>query len=221
MKKSVFLIGGFDETRLLAKSLILNHYRVSAINQNMDQCRELAKIDSLKVYHGDGTKPFVLEDAEVHHADIVIALTPRDEDNLVICELCKKKYHVKKTVSLVSDPGKTEFFRQMGVDSVVCAIATITGIIEQQALKEDITSVMPVAGGKVHVVQITLPKGAPSAGKKLWELKLPRDTIIGCILRDSRSLVPRGDTRLAENDQLILIVSEEQEQAAARALTGR
>ena len=132
MKKSVFLIGGFAEPRLPAKSLILNHYRVSAINQNMDQCRELAKIDSLKVYHGDGTKPFVLEDAEVHHADIVIALTPRDEDNLVICELCKKKFHVKKTVSLVSDPGKTEFFRQMGVDSVVCAIATITGIIEQR-----------------------------------------------------------------------------------------
>ena len=63
------------------------------------------------------------KDPDFHHADIVIALTPRDEDNLVICELCKKKFHVKKTVSLVSDPGKTEFFRQMGVDSVVCAIA--------------------------------------------------------------------------------------------------
>lgn len=67
---------------------------------------------------GDATDLDVLQEAQI---------------NLVICELCKKRFHVKKTVALLTDPKKTDFFYKMGIDSVVCAITAITGIIEQQA----------------------------------------------------------------------------------------
>lgn len=96
MKTRIFLIGGFNKTRSLAKSLIKKGYRVTAINNDKEKCNALAEIEHLTVFVGDGTKPFVLEDADAYNADIAIALTDHDADNLVICELCKKKFHVKK-----------------------------------------------------------------------------------------------------------------------------
>jgi trk system potassium uptake protein len=66
---------------------------------------------------------------------------------LIICELCKKKYNVKKTVALVNDPKKTDFFHQMGIDSVVCAVNAITNIIEQQVFLDGIASLIPIGEG--------------------------------------------------------------------------
>jgi len=134
MKKRIFLIGNFDMTKSLASLLIEKGYRVTAINNDMDNCKSLAETEKLTVFSGDGSKPSVLDEADAYNADFAIALSNRDDDNLVICELCKKKFHVKKTVALISDPGKIEFFRGMGVDSVVCVISIISSIIEQLSI---------------------------------------------------------------------------------------
>lgn len=221
MKKRVLLIGGFNKTKSLAASLIKKGYHVTAINNNMDNCKALAEIEKLIVFNGDGSKPFILEDANAYNADIAIALTERDDDNLVICELCKKKFNVKKTVALISDPKKTEFFYRMGIDSVVCAITAIAGIIEQQAFLEEMATLVPVGQGRIRIAQVPISQSAPAVDKKLWELSLPKDVIIGCVLRGDKSMVPRGDTRILAGDVLVLISTDEHETAAVRELTGR
>jgi len=137
VKTRIFLIGGFQKTKFLAKSLLKKGYHVTAINKDTEKCLAMAEIENLTVFNGDGTKPFVLEDADAYEADIAIALTEYDADNLVICELCKKKFHIKKTVALISDPKKTEFFYRMGIDSVVCAITAVANIIEQQTFLDE------------------------------------------------------------------------------------
>jgi trk system potassium uptake protein TrkA len=221
MKKRVLLIGGFHKTKSLATSLIKKGYHVTAINSDIHNCKSLAEIEKLTVFNGDGSKPFILEDANAYNADIAIALTEQDDDNLVICELCKKKYIVKKTVALISDPKKAEFFYRMGIDSVVCAVTAIAGIIEQQAFLDDMTTLVPVGNGRIKIAQVTISQTAPAVGKKLWELSLPKDVIIGCILRGDKSMVPRGDTRILSGDILVLISTDEHETAAVRELTGR
>lgn len=221
MKMRVLLIGGFRKTKFLAVSLLKKGYRVTVINNDIEACQKLAEVDKLKVFHGDGSKPFVLEDANAHNADIAIALTNRDDDNLVICELCKKKFHVKKTVALISDPKKTEFFYRMGIDSVVCAITAISSIIEQQAFMEEISTLIPIGEGRVKIAQIPISGTAPVIDKKLWEINLPKEVIIGCILRGDNCMIPRGDTRIMSGDMLILISSDEHEMAAIHELTGR
>ena len=221
MKKRVLLIGGFKRTKSLAVSLIKKGYRVAAINKDIDDCKSLAEIDKLTVFNGDGSKPFILEDANAYNADVAIALTEQDDDNLVICELCKKKYNVKKTVALISDPHKTEFFYRMGIDSVVCAITAIAGIIEQQAFLDEMATLVPVGNGRIKIAQVPISQTAPAVGKKLWELSLPKDVIIGCMLRGDKSMVPRGDTRILSGDVLVLISTDEHETAAVRELTGR
>lgn len=221
MKTKVLLVGGRSKAKSLATSLIRKGYRVTVINDKYDDCLKLAEIDKLTVINGDGTKPFILEDAGARSADIAIALTSKDEDNLVICELCKKQFHIKKTVALVSDPKKTEFFYAMGIDSVVCAIAAITGIIEQQAFVDKMATLVPIGEGRVSIAEVPIMSTAPVIGKKLWEINLPKQVIIGCILRGEETMVPRGDTRILSGDMLVLISSDKQEMAAIKELTGR
>jgi trk system potassium uptake protein TrkA len=110
MKTKVLLIGGRSKAKSLAVSLIKKGYHVTAINDTYEDCLKLAEIDELAVINGDGTRPYILEDACAGDADIAIALTSKDEDNLVICELCKKRFHVKKTVALLTDPKRRTFF---------------------------------------------------------------------------------------------------------------
>ena len=92
MKSNVLIIGGFNKAQSLAKSLLQKGYTVTVINSDLDSCHSLAEIPGLNVIHGDGTKPYVLLEANAEHTDIAIALTQRDEDNLVICQLCKKRF---------------------------------------------------------------------------------------------------------------------------------
>jgi len=220
MKTKVLLVGGRSKAMSLAASLIIKGYQVTVINETYEDCMKLAEINKLAVIKGDGTKPFVLEDASAGDADIAIALTSKDEDNLVICELCKKRFHVKKTVALLTDPKKMDFFYKMGIDSVVCAIMGITLIIEQKALVDKIATLVPIGEGRVSIAELPISAAAPAVGKKLWEINLPKQVIIGCILRGDTALVPRGDTRILAGDMLVLISSDKQEMAAIKELTG-
>jgi len=221
MKTKVLLVGGRSKAKSLAVSLINKGYQVTVINDTLEDCVKLSEIDRLIVIHGDGTRPFVLEDASAQDADIAIAMTAKDEDNLVICELCKKKFQIKKTVALLTDPKKTDFFYKMGIDSVVCAITAITGIIEQQAFVDKITTLIPIGEGRVNIAEVPIPGTSPAVGKKLWEINLPKEVIVGCILRGDITMVPRGDTRILAGDMLVLISSDKQEMAAIQELTGR
>lgn len=220
MKSRIYLVGGLNKTRSLAKSLINKGYTVTAINKNLDDCHQLAEVEGLAVFHGDGTKPFVLEDANIYNANIAIALTGRDDDNLVICELCKKRFNVKKTVALIFDQNKTEFFYKLGVDSVVCAISAITSIIEHHTFLESVATLIPIASEEVSVSQVPIIHSSPIIGKKLSEINLPKSAIIGCILRSSSTIVPKGNTQILAGDILMLISTGESELEAVKELTG-
>lgn len=220
-RSKVLLIGGRSKAKSMAVSLLAQGYRVTVINDNYEDCMKLAEIKGLTVIHGDGTKPYILDEADAAGCDIAIALTAKDADNLVVCQLCKKLYGVRKTVSLVADPNKTEFFRQMGVDSVVCAVSVVTRIIQQQAFIDEITNIIPMGQGRVQIVEVQLSGQSPAAEKKLWEINLPRDVLIGCVLRGDTVLIPRGDTRLLAGDTLVVIAGNGQEMEAVGILTGR
>ena len=219
--KKILLIGGRSKAKSMAVSLLGQGYQVTAINDDYEDCLKLAEIHGLKVVCGNGTKPYILEEAGAEDFDIAIALTSKDADNLVACQLCKKKYSIKKTVSLVGDPNKTEFFYKMGVDSVVCAVSAVTGIIQQQAFIDELTNIIPFGQGLVQIVEVRVPEDSPAAGKKLWELTLPDEGIVGCILRGDTTVIPKGNTRILAGDTLVLITGNGQELNMIHALTGR
>ena len=218
-KEKILIIGGFNKAKSLANSLIKKGYDVTVVNKNHIHCEKLAEINKLNVIYGDGSKKFILEDAGASNCRIVIVLTDSDETNLVICEMCKQFFNVKKTVSLLNDPSKTKFFYQMGIDRVVCALNMITNIMEEQAVMDEMTNMIPIDEGRIHIVEIPILSGSPVVGKKLWELNLSKEIIIGCILRGDKSLIPRGDTRIIEGDVLLMITSKQSKLKDLKELT--
>lgn len=221
MKKRILLIGGFNKTMSLADSLIKKGYAITVINEDADRCRQFARIKGINVICGDGSKPYVLEEAGADTADISIALTSDDASNLIASELCKKKFNVNKTVALAGDPGKTEFFHRMGVDSVVCAVNAVTAIIEQSAIVDEITKSIPIGDGRVGVTEVVINEKSPVLDKKLWEISFPKEVIVGCILRGDLTIIPRGDTRILSGDILVVIASANMENEAVTLLTGK
>lgn len=218
-RRNILIIGGYNKAKSLALSLLKKGYGVTVVNKDYEACQKLAEIQRLNVIYGDGSKRFVLEDANVEQCEVAIALTRSDETNLVACELCKNEFGVKKTVSLLNDPSKTKFFYEMGIDSVVCAINMITSIMEEQALKDEFTKMIPIDEGRVRIVEVPILKGTSISGKRLWELNLPKEIIIGCIIRGDKSLVPRGDTRIVEGDILLIITSNADKLSEIKELT--
>ncbi|MDD7363453.1 MAG: NAD-binding protein [Peptoniphilus sp.] len=219
--KHILLIGGKNKAKSLALSLREKGYRITIINKNKEDALELSKLKGVTVVHGDGTKHYLLEDAGADDCDICIALTSKDEDNLVACQLCKRQFNVEKTVSIVTDPKKIDFFYQMGVDSVVCVVSTVTSIIEHKAFLDKFAHAVPLAEGQVQVLEVQIDAASPANGKKLWEIEWPKGSIVGCILRRDKTIVPQGDTLIRAGDTLVVIVGNEEELETVEALAGR
>ncbi len=220
IKEKVLIIGGKSKARSLALSLIKQGYSVTVINKDQQYCTELAETAEINVFNGDGTKPYILEYADASNHNIAIALTLVDEDNLMICELCKKGFNIDKTFALVSDSNKIDFFHKAGVDSVVCPTSIIANIIEQQAFVKNMTNVIPVGKGHVQITEVPVTNTSPVVGKKVWEIDLPKEVLLGSILRGETTLIPRGDTNILAGDILVLISGNGKEQQALDVLVG-
>ncbi len=218
--KRIIIVGGKNKAKTLAESLHLKNYEISVINSNKDDAIFLSENKNINVFLGDGTKPYVLEDANCYGADIVISLIGNDEDNLIVCELAKKKFKVKRTIALLSDAKKIDFFHKMGIDKVICAVSMVSEFIKQQALLDSITHSIPIAEGSVEVVEIRINKDDNAVGKKIYQLNLPQDVIIACILRSDTTIIPGGDDVINPNDLLIVIVKADNKFEVINCLKG-
>ena len=151
----------------------------------------------------------MLKDASVESRDIVIAVTECDEKNLIISEICKDEFKVKRTIALLEDGEKSSFFYKMGVDRIISPLNMVTTIMEEEALKDEVTNRLSIGNGRMIISETPVHRGSELSGKKLWELNLPREIIIGCIMRGDENLVPRGDTTIRENDILLVLSSDQ------------
>lgn len=216
----IILIGGGKIVYFLARQFSGEGYHVTIINRDAQDARELAQRTQATVVLGDGSSPERLNEAGAMRADVVLALTEHDQDNLIACQLAKRLYGVRRTLALVNDPENEELFQQLGVGIAFSATRVIASLIEQQTNFDDITRLMPIANGRVNVTDLHLHDSAPSIGKTLQEIPLSEGSLVACIVRGEDVLVPRGGTRLQAEDHLILISHPEHEERDLRVLCG-
>ncbi|MGN1163791.1 MAG: potassium channel family protein [Candidatus Ornithospirochaeta sp.] len=210
MKKNVLIVGGYRLEKAIATSLLKRGCIVTVVNDDNAECQALAETRGLVVINGDGTRRSVLEDAEIKKADILIAVTDSDEKNLVIAEMAKHFFGVKKTVALLDDGEKSSFSYKMGVDRVISPLNMVTTIMENETIDDVMTERLSSRDGRMIIEETAVTKDSTLSGKKLWELNLPEEIIIGSILRGDQNLIPRGDTRIQENDILLVLSSSEE-----------
>ncbi len=217
----VILIGDGKLAYFLSKKFVTQKHRVTIINAHPSEAEEFSHQIKATVIVGDGTHPTILQEAEAEKADLVLALTAHDEDNLVACQIAQHYYGVPRTIALVNDPAHQQFFEQMGITVAFSATQILANLIEKRADFEDIANFFAVDGGQIGITEIILDEDSPAVGKTLQNLNLPTGALIGCIIRQDKAFVPRGWSHLQVGDRLILISQPEHYQQFLEVLTGK
>lgn len=206
--KRIILVGGGKLVYFLTRLFVSKGYAVTIINETKEEAGELARRARATVVFGDGSDPGVLQEAEASTAAVVLAVTPHDQANLMICQIASIRFQVPRVLALVNDPDNEELFRTLGV-TAFSPTKIIASLIEQRTEFAEITNLIPVGEGKITVTEILLSEQSPVCGKPLREIELPENSLVGFVLRNSLPIVPRGDTVLLPNDRLILIALPE------------
>jgi len=217
---NVLVVGGGKLIYFMCRTFLSKGYAVTIINRDRDECTWLARRLKAVLVCGEGANPQILEEAGAATADAMLAVTPNDQDNLVICQLAARRFGVPRTLALVNDPDNEEAFRQLGITDVVCTTHILSSLIEQRAGFEDITNLIPIGEGKVNVTEVVLKETAPVVGQPLSDVGLPENSLIASMLREGQPIVPRGTTVLQPDDRLIVITLPENHGQVLKILTG-
>lgn len=216
----IIMVGGDQTVYFLARQLLSKGHHITIINRDPVRSRELAQHTKALVVLGDGSDVQRLEEAGARRADMVMALTSHDQDNLITCQVAQRVFGVTRTMALVNDPENEDIFHRLGISLAFSATRIIASLIEQQTAFDDIITLMPIAEGRINVTDIRLHPSSPAIGKTLMELELSEGSLIACIVRGDDALIPRGSTRLETDDHLILISHPEHEEQDLLVLCG-
>lgn len=205
----------------LAQKLIQDKHTVTVIEKDKTKCEGVSMSLNAIVINGDGCEPRFLEDAEVGRADVVAAVTADDEDNLVVCQLAKEVFGVRRTVARVNNPKNEHIFTELGVDVPVNATKIIAKIIEEEVSFEDFINLMTFKRGKLALVRVDLSSDSPIIDKCVKDIALPENSVFVTIVRGENIIVPKGDTVLKRGDDVVALTAIENEQALLNLMIGK
>lgn len=201
----VCIIGGGKIGYYLAKTLMEHGHAPTIIEEDPQLCRTIADSLDLTVICGSGTKPEVLSTVALDQCGALVAVTGRDEDNLIACQLAKQVYHVKRTVARVNNPKNAAVLKKLGVDIAVSATDHLTQLIEREVETAAIQQLLSLAGGTVSLTEVTVPEHFEFAGKTLAELVIPDDVVVISVTRGGELNVPRGSTQILPGDRIMVL----------------
>lgn len=201
----VAVAGGKNKADYLIRSLLENRHTVVAIHDDPEYCRYLARCHKIPVVCGDPCKRYVLDDAEIDDFDILIALRPQDADNLVICQNARLLYHIRKTVSIVSDPKHVEIFQRLGVSRAISATHLVASYIEQASTIENLIDTLSLEQGRISLTEVMIARNSYFAGRTICDISLPEGMVISSILRGVDICSPHDDTTIEPNDKLLIL----------------
>jgi len=217
----IIIVGAGKIGFFLAKRLCGGKHTVSIVDKDKLVCEEIAKELEALVVCGDGCEPQILEEAGIEQADVIAAVTGDDEDNLVICQLAKEKFRVRRSVGRINNPDNEHTFAELGVDVPVDSTKIIAKIIEEEVSFSDFVNLMSFKRGKLAIVRVDLPADSPVIDKEVKDIKLPLDAVLVSILRGEEVVVPKGDTVLKTGDDIIAITTVGNEPQLLTLLIGK
>jgi trk system potassium uptake protein TrkA len=217
----VIVAGAGKMGRHLAWDLAEHGHEVTLIEQKTGAAararRELP--DTVTIQLGDACEPYVLEEAKLGQADVIVAATGDDEDNLVISLLSKQEFAVPRVLARVNYPSNEWMFtEQWGVDVAVSPPHILTALVEEAVSVGDLVRLLKLQRGQVTLVELTLKEGSSVAGRPMYELRLPLDSAIVAIIREEHVVIPQPETVLTPGDEIMAIATPEVEDELRHAL---
>lgn len=218
---NAIIIGGGKVGWYLVETLVSHGHSVAVIDDEPRACARIAEEFNITVICGDGTSLQAMADAGADRADVVAAVTGQDEENLVACQLAKRKFGVARAIARVNNPKNERVFRDLGVDAAVSSTSIIAGLIEREALASSIKTLFTFKKGDLEIVQVDIDRGAAACGRPVRDLSVPEHCVLVSILRGENVVIPRGDTVLMPGDAVLALTSPEHQENLTRALVGR
>jgi trk system potassium uptake protein TrkA len=217
----VAIAGAGNVGTFIAADLRNAGHDVLLIEQDTDLVARLVPTLDVRWYVGDACEFNVLRDAGLEGADVVVAATGDDEDNLVISLLAKQEFAVKRVVARVNHPKNEWLFNESwGVDVSVSTPHLLTALVEEAVSVGSLVRLLQFEHGAARLVEVTLADDSPAADRTIVDLAIPRDATIVAIVRETNVIVPRGDTVVSAGDEVLALVTPESEGEVNRILVG-
>jgi len=217
----IIIIGGGKVGYYLGRALLDEGHEILVVEKDSDRnefiCGELGSV----CIRGDGCEVATLTEVGTGRADMFIAVTGDDEDNLVACQVAKHKFNVPRTIARISNPKNETIFKKLGIDVTVSSTNIILENIEEEVPTHPLTHLLNIRDKGLEIVEVKIPPDSTTIGKPVKELSLPPESILSLIIRKQRKpIVPTADTILQAEDQIIAATTPESEEALRTALRG-
>jgi trk system potassium uptake protein len=202
----VVICGGGKVGWNLARELIEKGNEVTLIEQNRRRYLQIEEELEHAVQYGDSTELWIMERAGVQRAELVIAVTGDDEDNILICQIAKEKYLCDRTIARVNNPRNMQHFALLGIQPAVSATDLILRLIEHEVPQYGLVHLLDLPAEQLEIIEIEVTAGAPAASKRVADVAVPEGALIISVLRNGSGFVPKADTVIEAGDEVLLVL---------------
>jgi trk system potassium uptake protein len=216
----VLIAGGGRTGARLSNLLINQNYKVRLVENRRELLGHLhQELPTEVIYEGNPVDPSVLEAAGLSEAHTIAAVTSDDSANLAICFLAKTLFDVPRTIARINNPNNAWLFNEkFRVDVALNSADVLAHLIEEEMSLGDMMTLFKIRRGHYSVVEEKVPAGAKAIGVQIKDMALAEHCVIAAIIRDGRMTLPRGDSTLQEDDEIIAVASTEGAQKLAELL---
>ena len=196
----------------LARELLDKEHEVTVIEG--DRRRYLTVEQELEhnIQYGDASELWVLERAGVQRADMVIAVTGDDEDNMLICQVARDKYMVERIIARVNNPRNLQHFELLGIKPSVSATGLILNLIEHEVPEYGLVHLLDFPEERLEIIEMLLEKDSKVAGQRVADLDMPEGSLLISVLRDGEGFVPGPETVLEPGDEVLAVLDPGKEE---------
>ena len=217
----IIVIGAGRVGYYLTKALLNEGHEVLLVEKEAAVCEAINDELGSVCVRGDGCEATTLAEVGTERADMFIAVTGDDEDNLVACQVARHKFKVRRTIARILNPKNETLFKKLGVDVTVSATNIILENIEAEVPNHPLTRLMSIRDKGLEIVEVKILPNSSIVGKTVNQLVLPPDSILSMIIRKGANpFVPIPDTIIMAGDQIIAVTTPELEEALRAALRG-
>ncbi len=201
----IIVVGGGKVGFYLTKSLLSEGHEVLLIERDSAKVENYIEQLGAVVIDGDGAEAATLANAGAARADVVIAVTGEDEDNLVVSQVAKRKFNVAKTIARVNNPKNERLFRMLGIDVTVSQTNYILNLIEQSIPDMSFVHLLNLSHEDMTIVDAKVAENSRAANRPVSSLGLSEDCILAAIVRGPDLIIPKPETVLLPGDDVIAI----------------
>ncbi len=199
---NIAIAGGGKVGYYLVKTLLPNRHNISIIEEKAGDCLKIADELDISVVHGDCTDIEVLAESGLAGADVFIAVTGQDEDNLIACQLAKRNYKVRRVIARVNNPKNISVFEKLGVDLALSSTSIFAELIEKELNYDGVRTLIRLQRGDMAIVELQVHAESMGCSLKIKDMHLPTECVLISIMRGENSYIPNGHTAIRAGDIL-------------------